>query len=163
MLNDKIELTIGAKKGLEKIMQDNPDRKFRLFSSTDDDQEYMLMDLSNQKPIFHSGLEYYVSGEVGNLKAEVKYLECRYITLNENEQKVFKSIFNSWNNESKRPLGLTSSVMLHALKDDFNFLLIDNWTDVDSFMIWNNESDNKMNNLGYNGDAVPIIKTYQAD
>lgn len=160
MMSEKLSLTFGPLKELQMIIADNPERGFKLFHSTNDNSEYMLMDCSGEKSIFHSGLDYYLCGTV-NPGNETGYLECRYVTLNEDEQKIFKSVFNSWNTEAKRPVGLISSTLVHSLKDDFEFLLINLWEDENAFMVWDNENGNIMNQFGHDGNATPVIKTYR--
>ena len=83
------------------------------------------------------------------------------MTLNEDEQKVFKSIFKSWDSVAKRPTGLNSSVMVHSEKDNFEFLLINAWEDENTFMVWNNNCSNQMNQFGHDGNATPVVKTYR--
>lgn len=161
MMSQEISLTFGPLEELKKIIADNSDRQFKLFLATDSTLEYMLLDYSGKKTLFHSGLNYNIEGVVGDREEKPGYIECRYVTLNEDEQKVFKSIFNSWNSVDKRPTGLTSSVMVHSMKDNFEFLLINAWEDENTFMVWNNEKSNQMNQFGHDGNATPVVKTYR--
>lgn len=161
MMTQEISLTFGPLEELKKIIADHPDRQFKLFLETDSNSEYMLLDYSGKKTIFHSGLNYTIEGVVGDRNKSTGYIECRYVTLNEDEQKVFKSIFKSWDSEAKRPTGLNSSVMVHSEKDNFEFLLINAWEDENTFMVWNNDRSNQMNQFGHDGNATPVVKTYR--
>ncbi|MGX5378141.1 hypothetical protein ACWCL1_07860 [Ligilactobacillus sp. LYQ135] len=160
MIDERISLTIGPKKGLEQIIDDNPDRQFKLFHSTGDKTEYMLLDCSGKKSIFHSDLDYYIINEINPGEFPQDYLECRYLTLNKDEQKVFKSIFNSWKSPEKRPAGLDSSILLHALDDDFKFLLLNEWEDEDAFMVWDNDDQNQLCKFAHNSNETLVVKTY---
>lgn len=157
----KISLTFGPLGELKKIIASHPDRQFKLFLETDSNSEYMLLDYSGKETIFHSGLAYMIEDVAGNQDAPVGYIECRYVTLNEDEQKVFKSIFKSWNSVDKRPTGLNSSVMGRSTKDNFEFLLINAWEDENTFMVWNNDRSNQMNQFGHDGNLTPVVKTYR--
>lgn len=162
MLSKEISLTFGPLNELKKIIADHSDRTFKLFSEADSESGYMLLDCSGKKTIFHSGLNYTVEGIVENLEdLPTSYIECRYVTLNEDEQKVFKSIFKSWSSVEKRPTGLISSVEAHSMKDNFEFLLVNAWEDENTFMVWNNNNSNKMNQFGHDGNATPVVKTYR--
>ena len=156
----EISLTIGPEEELRTIIKSNPDRQFKIFQSVEDETEFMLLDYSGKRTIFHSGLDYYTCDAVNPTHTETGYLECRYVTLNKDDQKVFKSIFNSWHDEAKRPAGLKSSVFVHAYKDDFEFLLIDLWESEDAFMGWNVNS-NEMNQFGHDGNKTSVIKVYK--
>lgn len=161
MMAQEISLTFGPLEELKKIIANHPDRQFKLFLETDSNTEYMLLDYSGKETIFHSGLNYTIEGVVGNQADAAGYVECRYVTLNEDEQKVFKSIFKSWNSIDKRPTGLSSSIMAHSMKDDFEFLLINVWEDENTFMVWDNDQSNQMNQFGHDGNATPVVKTYR--
>lgn len=162
MLSKKLSLTFGPEKELKEIIAAHPERKFKLFHAADDNSEFMLMDCSGKESMFHSGLDYYICGEINpNENSTNGYIECRYVTLNEDEQKVFKSIFKSWDAEAKRPVGLDSSVLVHSLKDNFEFLLINQWEDENVFMVWDNDKDNQMNQFGHDGNSTPVVKTYR--
>ena len=70
----------------------------------------MLLDVSDEKTVFQSGLNY----------------------------KVMQSIIDSWDDRNKRPLGLKSYVETRSLKQDYEFLLINSWEDEHDFLRWHN-------------------------
>lgn len=71
----------------------------------------MLLDVSVEKTVFQSGLNYKVIQTLGRVElGEDDILELRYMTLDSDEQKVMQSIIDSWDDRNKRPLIL----MRHA-------------------------------------------------
>ena len=71
----------------------------------------MLLDVSDEKTVFQSGLNYKVIQTLGRVElGEDDILELRHMTLASDEQKVMQSIIDSWDDRNKRPLGL----MRHA-------------------------------------------------
>lgn len=60
----------------------------------------MLLDVSGEKTVFQSGLNYRVIQTLGEVElAENDILELRYMTLDSDEQKVMQSILDSWDDE----------------------------------------------------------------
>lgn len=68
--------------------------------------KFMLLDVSDEKTVFQSGLNY----------------------------KVMQSIIDSWDDRNKRPLVLKSYVETRSLKQDYEFLLINSWEDEHDFL-----------------------------
>ena len=68
--------------------------------------KFMLLDVSDEKTVFQSGLNY----------------------------KVMQSIIESWDDRNKRPLVLKSYVETRSLKQDYEFLLINSWEDEHDFL-----------------------------
>lgn len=85
----------------------------------------MLLDVSDEKTVFQSGLNYKVIQTLGRVElGEDDILELRYMTLDSDEQKVMQSIIDSWDDRNKRPLVLKAYVETRSLKQDYEFLLI---------------------------------------
>ena len=85
----------------------------------------MLLDVSDEKKVFQSGLNYKVIQTLGRVELdEDDILELCYMTLDSDEQKVMQSIIDSWDDRNKRPLVLKSYVETRSLKQDYEFLLI---------------------------------------
>ena len=67
----------------------------------------MLLDVSDEKKVFQSGLNYKVIQTLGRVELdEDDILELCYMTLDSDEQKVMQSIIDSWDDRNKRPLVL---------------------------------------------------------
>ena len=79
----------------------------------------MLLDVSDEKKVFQSGLNYKVIQTLGRVELdEDDILELCYMTLDSDEQKVMQSIIDSWDDRNKRPLVLKSYVETRSLKQD---------------------------------------------
>ncbi len=103
----------------------------------------MMLDVSDEKTVFQSGLYYKVIQTLGRVELdEDDILELRYMTLDSDEQKVMQSIIDSWDDRNKRPLGLKSYVETRSLKQDYKFLLINSWEDEHDFLQWHNSENN---------------------
>ena len=77
----------------------------------------MLLDVSDEKKVFQSGLNYKVIQTLGRVELdEDDILELCYMTLDSDEQKVMQSIIDSWDDRNKRPLVLKSYVETRSLK-----------------------------------------------
>lgn len=60
----------------------------------------MLLDVSDEKTVFQSGLNYKVIQTLGRVElGEDDILELRYMTLDSDEQKGMQSIIYSWEDE----------------------------------------------------------------
>ena len=78
----KIDIALGPEATLNALSEKYPERGFLKYRSADDHRKFMLLDVSDEKTVFQSGLNY----------------------------KVMQSIIDSWDDRNKRPLGLKSYV-----------------------------------------------------
>lgn len=92
----------------------------------------MLLDVSDEKTVFQSGLNY----------------------------KVMQSIIDSWDDRNKHPLGLKSYVETCSLKQDYEFLLINSWKDEHDFLRWHNSENNTMAQFGHAGNKSAVVNQY---
>ena len=121
----------------------------------------MLLDVSDEKTVFQSGLNYKVIQTLGRVElGEDDILELRYMTLDSDEQKVMQSIIDSWDDRNKRPLGLKSYVETRSLKQDYEFLLINSWEDEHDFLRWHNSENNTMAQFGHAGNKSAVVNQY---
>ena len=121
----------------------------------------MLLDVSDEKTVFQSGLNYKVIQTLGRVElGEDDILELRYMTLDSDEQKVMQSIIDSWDDRNKRPLGLKSYVETRSLKQDYEFLLIDSWEDEHDFLQWDNSEKNTLAQFGHAGNRSAVVNQY---
>ena len=121
----------------------------------------MMLDVSDEKTVFQSGLYYKVIQTLGRVELdEDDILELRYMTLDSDEQKVMQSIIDSWDDRNKRPLGLKSYVETRSLKQDYEFLLINSWEDEHDFLRWHNSENNTMAQFGHAGNKSAVVNQY---
>ena len=75
----------------------------------------MLLDVSDEKTVFQSGLNYKVIQTLGRVElGEDDIFELHYMTLDSDEQKVMQSIIDSWDDMNKLLLA-SSRTLRHAL------------------------------------------------
>lgn len=121
----------------------------------------MLLDVSDEKTVFQSGLNYKVIQTLGRVElGEDDILELRYMTLDSDKQKVMQSIIDSWDDRNKRPLGLKSYVETRSLKQDYEFLLINSWEDENDFHQWHNSENNTPAQFGHAGNKSAVVNQY---
>ena len=92
----------------------------------------MLLDVSDEKTVFQSGLNY----------------------------KVMQSIIDSWDDRNKRPLVLKSYVETRSLKQDYEFLLINSWEDEHDFLQLHNSENNTPARFGHAGNKSAVVNQY---
>lgn len=121
----------------------------------------MMLDVSDEKTVFQSGLYYKVIQTLGRVELdEDDILELRYMTLDSDEQKVMQSIIDFWDDRNKRPLGLKSYVETRSLKQDYEFLLINSWEDEHDFLQWHNSENNTPAQFGHAGNKSAVVNQY---
>lgn len=152
---------MGSRKTLVQIKEQNKDRDLLLFRCADDHSKYLLADISGQPTIFNAGLEYQVN-KMSRFKAVQKedYFELRYLTLDEDEQKVFNSMMEGWHSEHTQPLGLVESLVLRSKSKSYEYLLINIWQHEHDFLAWNSSKNNELINFGHGGNKKPLISEY---
>ena len=117
----------------------------------------MLLDVSDEKTVFQSGLNYKVIQTLGRVEpGEDDILELHYMMLDSDEQKVMQSIIDSWDDRNKRPLGLKT----RSLKQDYEFLLINSWKDEHDFLQWHNSENNTPAQFDHAGNKSAVVNQY---
>ncbi len=90
----------------------------------------MMLDVSDKKTVFQSGLYYKVIQTLGRVELdEDDILELRYMTLDSDEQKVMQSI-------------------------------IDSWEDEHDFLQWHNSENNTPARFGHAGNKSAVVNQY---
>ncbi|SFG59711.1 hypothetical protein [Ligilactobacillus ruminis] len=92
----------------------------------------MLLNVSDEKTVFQSGLNY----------------------------KVMQSIIDSWDDRNKRPLVLKSYVETRSLKQDYKFLLINSWEDEHDFLQLHNSENNTPARFGHASNKSAVVNQY---
>ncbi|WP_057876294.1 hypothetical protein [Liquorilactobacillus aquaticus] len=91
----------------------------------------ILLDLSNGKNSFNSGISFEIVSGIFSKKINQFYV-FSYLTLNTEEQKVFLTLLNQSNS--------SNIVLARSLNHNFNFLLLSTWTKQEDFLLWSNTS-----------------------
>ena len=121
----------------------------------------MLLDVSDEKTVFQSGLNYKVIQTLGRVEpGEDDILELHYMMLDSDEQKVMQSIIDSWDDRNKRPLVLKAYVETRSLKQDYEFLLINSWKDEHDFLQWHNSENNTPAQFDHAGNKSAVVNQY---
>ena len=128
----KIDIALGPEATLNALSEKYPERGFLKYRSADDHRKFMLLDVSDEKTVFQSGLNY----------------------------KVMQSIIDSRDDRNKRPLGLKSYVETRSLKQDYEFLLINSWEDENDFHQWHNSENNTPAQFGHAGNKSAVVNQY---
>lgn len=161
MALNEINIALGPEATMNMLLEKYPERHFLKYRSADDHRKFMLLDVSGEKTVFQSGLDYKVIQTLGKvILGENDILELRYMTLDSDEQKVMQSILDSWDDREKRPLGLKSYVETRSVKQDYEFLLINSWEDEHDFLQWDNSEDNKLTQFGHAGNKSAVVNQY---
>lgn len=161
MLARNVSLTLGARKTLLELQNKYAQRKMYLFKSAVDHNKYLLADVSGEDSIFNAGLDYEVV-KFSHFKDIQKedYFELRYLTLDNDEQKVFNSVMEGWHSEHTQPLGLAESVVLRSKYKSYEYLLVNIWQHEHDYMAWCNSQKNELINFGHGGNQKPIVAEY---
>ena len=147
----EINIALGPEATINMLLEKYPERHFLKYKSLDDHRKFMLLDVSGEKTVFQSGLNYRFIQTLGEVElSENAILELRYMTL------------DSWDDEKKRPLGLKSYVELRSIKQDYEYLLINSWEDEHDFLQWNSSSDNQLTQFGHAGNKSAVVNQYQS-
>ena len=122
-------------------------------------KKFTLVDISSNPTIFQSQLEYQVLRTIG--KSEWQgFLECRYLTLDTDHQKIFNAKLSAWDDPSKRPVGLKYSIVGRDEEKNFEYLMINIWENKDDYIAWKNEKENELKDFGHGGNKQPIVTEF---
>lgn len=160
MALNEINFALGPKDMLEMIAKRHAERNFLFYRSVSKHDEYLLVDVSGQKSVFESGLNYRVLTEIEDTNWD-GLLELRYLTLDTDQQKVFSAVIDSWKNKAVRPLGLMSAKVLISLKKDFQFVLLNNWENEEDQLAWSHASNNQIAQFGHDGNKAAVVRLYE--
>lgn len=159
---DKFSLTVGTPVSVKYVMDHYSDRKLLFFKNNQRDR-YMIMDVSGGKQVLTSDLHFnttYDNG--GDSQAWDGFFELRYVTLDKDAQKVFRALLRDWENPDSRPAGLKRTLVGQKKHPKFQFLMVNVWDSVGSFLAWDSlpEEKNKFKQFEYNGGPGAIVKQY---
>lgn len=91
----EINIALGPEATINMLIEKYPERHFLKYKSLDDHRKFMLLDVSGEKTVFQSGLNYRFIQTFGEVElSENAILELRYMTLDSDEQKVMQSILD---------------------------------------------------------------------
>lgn len=159
MAVEKISLALGPEDVLRAKQEKYPDRDLKLLESVVDEDKFMLLDKSNQKTVFGSGLNYVTQHEIGQPSWD-GYYEFRYFTLDTKQRKILESIMQRWENDYDIPVGLKYSLVLHVPHKNLQYLMLNVWQSDIDFFDWNTSSGNKINQFNYNENSQPYISHF---
>src|SRR5690554_698018 len=97
MAVEKVSLAFGPEKGLRLEQEKYPERHLKLLKSVTDENKFLLLDSSNQKSIFHAGLNYETRHEIGE-ESWQGFFEFRYFTLAPEQKDLLASLVQKWEN-----------------------------------------------------------------
>lgn len=156
---EKISLALGPEDVLRAKQHKYSDRDLKLLKSVTDEDKFMLLDKSNKKTVFGSGLNYVTQHEIGKENWEV-YFEFRYFTLKTDQNKLLESLMQKWENGYEIPVGLRYSLVLHVPRKNLQYLMINVWDSDIDFFDWNTSAKNELNQFGYNENSEPYISHF---
>lgn len=157
----EINFTFGPKDVLEGLQEKYPKRNLVLFRSVTDRNRYMLFDYSGQENIFTAGLSYTLVRKIEFEENWDGFFEFRYLTLDNDEQKVFTAIMDKWEKKDRRPFGLNEVVVLRSENKNFEHVMINIWEDEADFLDWSNTQDNELKNFGHQGNKGALVTEYE--
>ncbi len=160
MAVEKVSLALGPENILRNEQKKYPERDLKLLKSVTDGGKYLLLDKSNKKSVFGSGLNYLTEHEFGK-ENWTGYFEFRYFTLNSEQLEIVESILQKWEHGYDIPVGLKYSLVLRSRKKDLQYLMINVWTNDIDFFDWNTSSSNQINQFGYNENRLPYISHFE--
>lgn len=158
----EIHYTFGPETTLREIQKKYSERQMILYRSVSTESRFMLLDVSGKESIFKGGLSYQVYQKFNfttfNWDA---LLEMRYLTLDNEEQKVFHSIVDSWDRKDARPFGLDSTIITKSEKHNFEYMMLNFWEGEEDFMDWDNATDNALAKFGHAGNKGALVTVYK--
>ena len=159
MAVEKISLAIGPEEGLRAKQQKYPERDLKLLKSVIDEDKFMLLDKSNLKTVFGSGLNYVTEHEIGK-EVWDGYFEFRYFTLSTKQRGILEALLQKWENGYEIPVGLRYSLIAHVPRKNLQYLMLNVWNSDIDFFDWNTAKSNQINQFGYNENSKPYISHF---
>lgn len=159
MTVEKISLALGPEDVLRAKKNKYPERDLKLLKSVTDENKFILLDKSNQKSVFGSGLNYVTQSEIGKENWD-GYYEFRYFTLNTEQRGLLESLMQKWENGYEIPVGLRYSLVLHVPRKNLQYLMLNIWDSDIDFFDWNTAATNEINQFGYNENSRPYISHF---
>ena len=122
-------LTFGSNAILSSLQAKHAQRHFLKLTSFENNQEYALLDITSQKSLFKSGVDFKIrTGKFEALPTAKYYFN--YFMLDEQEQKKWLGTTLLKPEQSKQYL------FCQSLKHDFNFLTITTWEKHADYLSW---------------------------
>ena len=136
-MNNEINITSGTLSILNQIMNQNPERHLALFQSASH-SNHILIDTSQLRTIFNSPIQYLINKYKGSQHWGI-FTSFIHLTLNHYQIKVLLSYINK---TFERPL-VQNMINIYCLTnkiDPSKKILLTNWKDFKSYVIWKNNS-----------------------
>ncbi|MHC9536516.1 antibiotic biosynthesis monooxygenase [Dellaglioa sp. BT-FLS60] len=162
MLNH-IYTALGAEYFLKSIIRNNPSRSFILLNPTIEYNNAYLLDTSDDTSIFYSGLDFRVNYHVGADSWQGFY-HFQYITLSDEESKVYLAQLQNFINERTRPTGMTAYYTLQSLSKSYNYVLLTIWEHQSDMLNWHKSEAYKQIKASENDfQNTPVNATYSVN
>ena len=156
----KLNIALGPKQTLADIRAAHPDRNLIMLREADDHAKYALVDQSGKDSVFATDLHFQVLRTL-NFQDWQGYIEFRYLTLDNDERKVFDSLVTTWDDSDKRPVGLQATAVLEQDDHNYQYLMINEWESEEAYVTWANASDNPLARFGYSGNKQAVVNRYE--
>ncbi|XLP62899.1 antibiotic biosynthesis monooxygenase [Dellaglioa sp. P0083] len=141
-LLNHINTALGAEYFLKSIIRNNPSRSFILLNPINKYNNSYLLDTSDDNSIFYSGLDFRVRYHVG-MDSWQGFYHFKYITLSDEESKVYLAQVQTFINEQTKPTGIISFYTLQSLSKGYNYVFLTIWKQQSDFINWRKTSNYK--------------------
>ncbi|WP_412990064.1 monooxygenase [Pediococcus siamensis] len=131
----KISSTFGSWPVLKQIEKNNPNRQFITLSNTSIHNDFQLLDVSGQDPVFANPLNYFVKFHHGNYVWNGFY-RFAFMTLSEEEIKVLNAKVAQLASRNQMPMGLNDFFVLQPEKRPNERVLLTTWQLDSDYAIW---------------------------
>lgn len=139
-LINRINTALGAEYFLKSIVRNNSSRSFIMLSPIVKYNNSYLLDISDDNSIFYSGLDFRVRYHVGADSWQGFY-HFKYITLSDEESKVYLAQVQSFISKQKNPDGMVAYYTLQSLSKGYNYVFLTIWKQQSDFANWRKSSD----------------------
>lgn len=156
----KLSIALGPKQTLTDIRATHPDRKMIMLREADDRAKYALVDQSGKDSVFATDLHFQLLRTI-DFQDWQGYIEFRYLTLDNDERKVFDSLITTWDDPVKRPIGLQGTAVFEQDDHNYQYLMINEWENEAAYVTWANASDNPLARFGYSGNKRAVVNRYE--
>ncbi|MFC6170195.1 monooxygenase [Loigolactobacillus jiayinensis] len=140
MIN-KIISTFGSQAILAKYLDREPQRQLLLLKPSESDEDFQLLDLSNQPTFFNSPLRYDVRYHIGtsNFTGFFSFLYLTFTT--EDSVKVFRAQFDQLCKQADQFIGLNDLFLLRVDAARIEYVIFSIWQRDADFFNWRNSTD----------------------
>ncbi|GLB47038.1 hypothetical protein WR164_10170 [Philodulcilactobacillus myokoensis] len=127
----QINITFGSKYIVKQIIKKHPERKLFTFSSTGQDDNIMIMDFSNLKPIFKNPIKFIVNDSI--IKNHSKpFISVTSMILNEDDLKQFDSQFINLHHHHFQN-GFMGIYNLRSADNSFKVTILNIWNSYNNY------------------------------